>query len=173
MERNALSSSLIFPFIGHIHVGSCHLNQWAFKQIILQSVFMACSYPNAPMRSTSFRCHNHTSEGKPRFQTWICLLNASLLSTAAGVHSIIDCLWATLLLVDLNVFILLSIKKRRLLLPDAKYNFDGFHWIIIWLCLFALQLIWILFTFPSRIRRIALDRSTVQGVLRNVDVIFV
>ena len=105
---------------------------------------------------TFFRCHNHISEGKPRFQTWTCPLSALLLPTVVGVHSIMDCLWATLPSIDLNVFVLLSINKRNLLLLDVKHNFDGFHWIIIWLCFFASS--WSKYCLHSLLTYIALSR---------------
>ena len=96
-----------------------------------------------------FRCHNHISKGKPRFQTWTCPLSALLLLVVVRVHSIMDCLWATLPSTDLNVLVLLSINKRNLLFPDSKHSFDGFHWIIIWLCFFATG--WSKYCFPPKV----------------------
>jgi hypothetical protein len=45
VKKNELSSLMIFLFITHIHVVRCNLNQWASKQIVLQSILVACIYP--------------------------------------------------------------------------------------------------------------------------------
>ena len=57
-------------------------------------------------------------------------------------------------------------------LSDAKHNFPGLWWLIIWFFLCP-QLIRMLFAFLPRVHCIAPRWSTFQGVSRNVDVIFV
>lgn len=109
---------------------------------------------------TSSRSHSHVSKGNPCEDIKMSFRCSIIHQLLLKFTQIMDCLWTTLSLVDLNVLVLLSTIKRRLLLSTAKHNI---HWFIIWVFLFP-QMIWIIFVFLLRIHYIAPKWSTFQSV---------